>query len=390
MAYNNNYQAGRRSPGNQIVAAGNGAPAQSGEQKLSAMYLGSGAVNLVKAAIGDEKAARRVLTTVLTVVQKNPKLQECSMQSVLNAALDGEVTKNLSLANGEYAIVPYKGTATMQLMVNGIKKMAIRSCAYADTDCYDVREGEFKGYDAKTRRPIIEWITDADRREELPIVGYYAFYELNDDYNHFFKSLYWTHQQILRHADRYSPAFSLATWKKLMAGEITGWDAQKLRNGSSWYGEPDDMAHMKMCKKTVIKQLLNDGFAPKEIDAMLRQDDAVEQSGEPIIRPEDIVATFAEAPVPAKAENEAELESNDPSSAAQSATPSPQGEGFTGGADFSARPAASVEMTTGTEERIAAVPAEPRNDGEEAPKRRGRPPKNAESKEQAFSMFDEG
>ena len=59
-------------------------------------------------------------------------------------------------------------------------------------------------------------------------------------------------------------------------------------------------------------------------------------------------------------------------------------------ADFSTRPAASVEMTTGTEERIAAVPAEPRNDGEEAPKRRGRPPKNAESKEQAFSMFDEG
>ena len=358
MAYNNNYQAGRRSPGNQIVAAGNGAPAQGGEQKLSAMYLGNGAVSLVKAAIGDEKAARRVLTTVLTVVQKNQKLQECSMQSVLNAALDGEVSKNLSLANGEYAIVPYKGTATMQLMVNGIKKMAIRSRAYADTDCYDVREGEFKGYDPKTRRPIVEWITDADRREELPIVGYYAFYELNDEYNHFFKSLYWTHRQILRHADRYSKAFSLATWEKLMAGEITGWDAEKLRNGSSWYGEPDDMAHMKMCKKTVLKQLLNDGFAPKEIDLVLRQDDAEEQSGEPIIRPEDIVATFAAAPVPAKDEGDAEE------------TP---------------------EIVEAEQEPQAEKKPEPETKpAAEAPKR-GRPRKDAgEKAEQAFSMFDEG
>ena len=368
MAYTNN-QTGRRSPGNQIVAAGNAAPVAAGEQKLSALYLGDGAVKLVKAALGDEKAARRVLTTVLTVVQKNPKLQECSMQSVLNAALDGEVSKNLSLANGEYAIVPYKGTATMQLMVNGIKKMAIRSRAYVDIDCYDVREGEFKGYDKRTRRPVIDWIDDTEQREELPIVGYYAFYELNEDYNHFFKALYWTHTQILRHADRYSKAFSLETWKQLMAGEIKGWDAERLRNGSSWYGEPDDMAHMKMCKKTVLKQLLNDGFAPKEIELVLRQDDAEEQSGEPVIRPEDIVATFAAAPVPVKTENEAEQESDDPSSAAQSAAPSPQGEGF----------------TEGDEERIAAVPAEPRNDREEAPKRRGRPPKNAE---QAFSMFD--
>ena len=203
-----------------------------------------------------------------------------------------------------------------------------------------------------------------------------------------------------------------------MAGEITGWDADKLRNGSSWYGEPDDMAHMKMCKKTVLKQLLNDGFAPKEIDLVLRQDDAEEQSGEPIIRPEDIVATFAAAPVPAKDDGETEeAETGERIAAAPQAPRNDNGDEGRG----LPRAAGGPRNDSGEgEERIAAVPSEPRNDREEAPKRRGRPPKdagsaeiadrrygdggnaesmaindrryngNGESREQAFSMFDEG
>lgn len=363
MAYNNNQNYGlqRRSPGNQIVAAQNG---DVSKEKLSSMYLGQGAVDLFKQALGDEKAARRVLTTVLTAVQNNPKLQECSKQSVLNAALDGEVSKNLSLSNGEYYIIPYKGVASMQLAVNGIKKMCMRSKAYADVDCFDVREGEFKGYDRRTRRPIVEWIEDADAREELPIIGYYAFYELNADYNGFFKSLYWTHSQVLRHADRYSKAFSLETWNRLMAGEIDGWEAEKLRRGSSWYGEPDDMAHMKMCKKTVLKQLLNDGFAPKEIEAVLRQDDAVERTDEPIIRPEDIVTTFP--PQNPDISREADFLPADEETVADEKVPAP-------------------EVEEAAAESVAEAEAPPVETAPE--KKRGRP-----RKEQApqFSMFDEG
>jgi recombination protein RecT len=286
MAYQQN-----RKPSNQIVPAG----APEGGQKLSTIYLGNGAVDLVKRAIGDEKTARRMLTTLLTAVQNNTKLQECDPKSVINAALDGEVAKNLSLSNGEYYIIPYKQTASMQLSVRGLEKLCLRSRAYADVGAFDVREGEFKGLDSRTRRPIMEWITDLERREELPIIGYYAFYELSEKYNNMFRSVYWTHNMILNHANRHSNAFNLDTYNRLLSGEIQGWDAEKLRRGSPWYGEPLDMGHRAMCEKTVMKQLLKSGWAPKEINEIVDQDDALERTGEPIIRPEDIISTFPPA-----------------------------------------------------------------------------------------------
>lgn len=287
---------------NQVMANPNG-----GKKKLSEIYLADGAVQMFKRAIGNENDARRVLTTVLTAVQRNPKLQECDSNSVLTSALDGEVTKNLSLSNGEFAIVPYGKKATMQVMVNGIKKMCIRSKAYKDIDCFEVRDGEFKGFDPRTRRPIIEWNANLEEREQLPIIGYYAFYELGDDYNNFSRCIYWTHDQILRHADRYSKAFKLDTWKQLMAGEIKGWDADKLRAGSPWYGDPYDLGHQKMCMKTVLKQLLSDGFAPKEISVTINADNAMERSGEPVIQEDFIDLSFAEAPeAPSEAREAAE------------------------------------------------------------------------------------
>ena len=307
---------------NQIVPRSD----ENQQKKPSTFFLGKGAVDLMMRSVSDEKVARRILTTVLTVVQNSKKLQECNQISVLNAAIDGEVTKNLSLANGEYAIVPYGKTATMQLMVNGIKKMCIRSCAYQDIGCFDVRDGEFKGYDQKTRRPIIEWNPDTDLREQLPIVGYYAFYQLNEDYNGFTQCLYWTHKQILRHADRYSRAFSLDTWQKMMDGKLKDWEVDKLRNSSPWYGEPNDMKHMKMCQKTVLKQLLSDGFAPKEIDVAVRSDNVMERTGEPIIRDGDVLEDFVDVSEdgPAETTQEAREAPQEPKSATVNETAQPE------------------------------------------------------------------
>ena len=63
----------------------------------------------------------------------------------------------------------------------------------------------------------------------------------------------------------------------------------KAKKGSSpWYAEPDADAHMKMCMKTVLKQLLNDGLAPKSIQEAIVEDDDTE-SGEDV--------SFTEAPV---------------------------------------------------------------------------------------------
>lgn len=254
-------------------------------QKFTQFINKAAIKNLLSQSLGGPQAAAQVTSTLISQVSQNYKLQECKPMTILAAALRGEVAMGLSLALGDYAIIPYKDTASFQLQVNGLKRLALNSKAYAKIDVFEVREGEFKGRDPVTREPIIQWIEDDDEREQLPIVGYYAFYKLNDQYNGFTSSLYWTRDKILRHADRYSKAFSLEKYNDLMAGKITGWDAEKLRNGSPWYGQPDEEAHMKMCKKTMIKQLLGDGFAPKStaLASAILADNAEESDGEPVV-----------------------------------------------------------------------------------------------------------
>ena len=241
---------------------------------------------------GDVRMASRLISTIISVVSGNEKLQECDYNSILTAALYGEVGMGLSLALGEYGIIPYGKVAKFQLQVNGLKQLAIRSKAYAKIDCFEVYQGEFKGRDPRTREPIFQWIEDEDAKLNLPIVGYYAFYVLNDANNNFFNCVYWSHEKILKHADRYSPAFKLDKYRDLLAGKLSAEEVEKLqgskqKKGSSpWYANPNEEAHIKMCKKTVLKQLLNDGLAPKSIQDILIEDDAVESEDDFGLTPE--------------------------------------------------------------------------------------------------------
>lgn len=273
-------------------------------KKFTTFINGQAIKNLLSQSLGGPQAAAQVTSTLISQVSANPKLQQCQPMTILAAALRGEVGMGLSLVLGDYAIIPYKDQASFQLQVNGLKRLCLNSKAYAKIDCFDVREGEFKGRDRVTREPIIEWIEDDDEREQLPIVGYYAFYKLNDQYNGFTSTIYWTRDKILRHADRYSKAFSMDKYNALMDGKITGWDAEKLRNGSPWYGQPDEEAHMKMCKKTVLKQLLSDGFAPKSttIQQMIEADNAEERDDAPVIYGDQFDAMAQEAALAAARE----------------------------------------------------------------------------------------
>lgn len=71
-----------------------------------------------------------------------------------------------------------------------------------------------------------------------------------ENINGFQKTLYWTADQMMSHADKYSPAFSAAAYKKLMNGEIPQNELWKY--SSFWYKDFDGMA-----KKTMLRQLIS-------------------------------------------------------------------------------------------------------------------------------------
>lgn len=255
----------------------------NGEKKgFSALINSDASRKMIDKSIGDPQRAASFVSTLISVVNANEKLRECDAGSIISAALRGEVGMGLSVALGEYSIIPYGKTASFQIQVNGLKRLAIRSKKYSDIGIFDVREGEYKGRDPMTRTPRFEWIEDEDERENLPIIGYYGFYKLSKDMNDFFQCVYWPYEKILKHADRYSQAFNLNTYNKLRNGELEPKEVASLQKGSPWYGYPDSDGHMKMCKKTIAKQLLGDGLAPKEIIEVIMADNSTEKTGEPV------------------------------------------------------------------------------------------------------------
>ena len=229
----------------------------------------------IEEIINDPARAAQFISTVVSAVNSNPKLKLCEPGSIINAALQGEIAMGLSLALGEYSIIPYNGkngyVAQFQLGANGLKQICIRTGKYRRYKNSEIRDGAFTGYDS-FGDPIIDW--SKNHNPEMQIIGYYCGYELM---NGFSQTIYWTHDECLHHADRYAKAFSLKTYRDLLSGEITGYEAQKLKSGSQWYAAPDELSHIKMCKKTVAKQLLSDGIAPKEVVKAIRTDDAEEK-----------------------------------------------------------------------------------------------------------------
>ena len=244
---------------------------------FTATISGTAVQKMITTALKDPRRAASFTSTLISLVNSNKKLQECEPASIISAALRGE-GMNLSLPLGQYSVVPYGTSANFQLSYKGLAQLATRSGQYKDFGVFDVREGEFRGKDPRTRQPIIDW-KDDDERENLPLAGFYGFYELQ---NGFCKSIYWSHDKILNHADRYSKAFSRKQYDAMLSGKMDKREIDRLRYGSPWYDEPLSEAHLKMCKKTVLIQLLGDGTAPLslEMTSAIREDQAVEQGGQ--------------------------------------------------------------------------------------------------------------
>lgn len=221
---------------------------------FSVVINSEGYKRLINNTLKDPKRANRFIASVTSAVSANPALQECDAASIVSSALLGESLElSPSPVLGQFYMVPYKDNknnrmvAQFQLGVAGYKQLAIRSGQYKDLDAIEIHGGEYKGRDKETGKPVFEFIEDDEIRENTPIVGYLAYFEL---LNGFKKQVYFSHEKMLNHADKYSKAFSRQKYEDLQAGRIPKSEAWKL--SSPWY-----TGFTGMALKTVLRQLLS-------------------------------------------------------------------------------------------------------------------------------------
>lgn len=229
---------------------------QSGEFEQA--ILSAAMRNMIAKSMPDEKARARFTANLISIVSQSEKLQECKPATIIAAALRGE-GMGLIINHGYY-VVPYKETANFQISYKGYAQLAMETGKYADIDCIDVREGEYAGRDPRTGKQRVDFSTyeTEAEREQHPIVGYYAYFELKSG---MFRGEYWSIEKCIKHAEQYSQAFKAETFYKLQNGEpLTKEEQWATRNGSPWYDLRGGFE--RMCKKTVLKSLLNSGYAP--------------------------------------------------------------------------------------------------------------------------------
>lgn len=262
-------------------------PAVRQQPKFSVAITTTGYKNLINNTLGDPDRAKRFVASITSAVAVNPALQECEAGTILAGALLGE-SLNLSPSPqlGQYYLVPFKSKAKYNrnneliqpetvkaqfvLGYKGYIQLALRSGAYADLDVMEIREGEYKGKNQFTGKPQFSFVEDDDERDKLPIVGYMAYFEY---LNGFRKVIYWTKGKMMAHADTYSPAYSAAAHKKIMAGEIADKDMWKY--SSFWYKDFDGMA-----KKTLLRQLISKwGIMSTEMQAAYTSDGSMAEVG---------------------------------------------------------------------------------------------------------------
>lgn len=231
--------------------------AQQKKQTFSMAITAPSAQQMISRALKNERMAARFTSTLISAVSASEQLKACDPGTIIAAGLRGE---GMGLIYGHgYYIVPYGSVAQFNLGYKGYIQLAMSTGFYEDIDCIEVREGEREGRDARTGKPIInlaKYETD-EERDAHKIIGYYAYYKLNTGS---FRMEYWPMDKLLRHADRYSPAFKLEKYNALINGELDAKEQSKLLNGTPWYdvnGGQD-----RMCKKTVLRSLLNSGYAP--------------------------------------------------------------------------------------------------------------------------------
>ena len=225
----------------------------------------------IQAAVPDHVRANQIIRTLFNSIQANPDiLVKCTPASI-GKCLISAATYGLEIAHGQLGhcyLVPYGNEAQLQLSYKGIKELVRRS-GEGMIFMADVREGDtFKDL-GQDEKPIHEKADDPDRYKR-PLTHAYAYMKFM---NGFTVSRVMSRNECIAHRDRYSK-----NWKR-------------NQNADNMWHE-DNESFPKMCQKTCVHALANDGDIPLSAD--LR---SALQSDPELRQPEVFDAT----PVPAAA-----------------------------------------------------------------------------------------
>lgn len=238
---------------------------------------------LINNTIKDPNRARRFVSAIISAVAVNPALQECTPKTILSGALLGE-SLNLSPSPqlGQYYLVPFKDkknnctNAQFVLGYKGLIQLALRSGQYKRLNVVSVKEGELCGWNPITEEFSIIPIEDEAEREKASTAGYLASFEY---LNGFTKTIYWSKEKMIAHADRYSAAFSKeATNGRYPRVSFADYEAHNYPAkdewlySSFWYKDFDGMAH-----KTMLRQLISKwGVMSIDLQKAFEEDAAAE------------------------------------------------------------------------------------------------------------------
>ena len=152
------------------------------------------------------KRAPQFATSIINLVSSDKNLQQCDPMSVISscmvaASLDLPVDKNL----GYMWVVPYKNKngvmiAQPQMGYRGYIQLALRTAFYRSINAITVHEGELVKWNPLTEELVI----DFEKRKSDAVIGYAGYFEL---LNGFKKTVYWTKEQIIAHAKKYSKSY---------------------------------------------------------------------------------------------------------------------------------------------------------------------------------------
>ena len=222
------------------MAVGNSLAKSQQKTGLTAYLTNDAVKNQINNVVGG-KNGTRFISSIVSAVNTNADLQECTNASIVSAALLGE-SLNLSPSPqlGQYYLVPFndKGrgkVAQFQLGYKGYIQLAIRSGQYKKLNVLAIKKGELIRFDPLNEEIDVKLIEHEETREKAETIGYYAMFEY---VNGFRKAIYWSKEKMKAHAVKYSPGYAS--------------DLKKGTKWTFWSKDFDGMAY-----KTMLRQLIS-------------------------------------------------------------------------------------------------------------------------------------